>query len=113
MLLKPGEIATALFYFSDQTGAKRRPVLVVSSEDYNVTTQNAVVTAISSRSQKDRYDYKIESWKTSGLKMPSKVRTGQLLAVSGALLQKIGTLSEEEYLEVRRLLADIMGLITN
>jgi len=37
MLLKPDEIATALFYFSDQTGAKRRPVLVVISEDYNVT----------------------------------------------------------------------------
>lgn len=93
-MLKQGEIATALFNFPDQTGAKRRPVLVVSSEDQNITTRNAVVAAISSRPAKNRYDYKVEGWKTSGLRAPSMVRAGQLLTISGALLKKIGSLPE-------------------
>lgn len=111
-MLKPGEVATALFTYSDQTGAKRRPVLVVSSEEFN-TSGNVIIAAISSRPPRDRYDYQIESWKSSGLKMPSKVRAGTLQTITGMLLNKIGTIPDEEYHEVKRLLTEILSLNIN
>jgi PemK-like protein. len=113
-MLKPGDIATALFNFPDQTGAKRRPVLVISSEEHNIKTGNAVVLAISSRPPKNGYDQKVESCETSGLNaLSSTVRTGQVLTISCELLQKIGFLPEEQYRRIKPLLAKLFCLNFN
>jgi mRNA-degrading endonuclease toxin of MazEF toxin-antitoxin module len=112
-MLKPGEVATALFAYSDQAGAKRRPVLVISSEEYNAATRNAIVAAISSKPPKEKFEYGIKNWKHSGLKMPSKVRAGTLQTVSEYLLNKIGSVPGDEYLEVKHLLTEILGLTAN
>lgn len=112
-MVKPGEIATALFVYADQAGAKRRPVLVVSSEEYNSETGNVIIAAISSRPLKDRFEYKIEKWQDSGLKMPSKVRAGTLQTVAGFLLHKIGSMPEEDFSHVKHLLTEVLGLNIN
>jgi mRNA interferase MazF len=112
--MKPGDVATALFTFSDQIGAKKRPVLVVSSEEYNTTIDgDIIVAAISSKPPRNRFEYMIDAWKMSGLKMPSKVRAGTLQTVSTVLLQKIGQIPEEEFLEIKRLLTEVFGLGIN
>lgn len=112
-MLKPGEVATTMFSFADQTGAKRRPVLVVSSEEFNTRTGDVIVAAISSKPPRDRYEYKLERWKLSGLKLPSKVRAGAVHTVSGLLLKRIGAIPEEEYYEVKKLLTEVLGLNIN
>lgn len=112
-MAKPGEVATALFVYADQAGAKRRPVLIVSSEEYYSETGNVIIAAISSRPPKDKFDYKIEKWQDSGLKMPSKVRVGTLQTTAGFLLHKIGSIPEEDYLQVKHLLTKVLCLNFN
>ena len=50
------------FPYSDLSGSKRRPVLVVSNDAYNATFLDIVVVAITSRTEKpDVYSLSLES----------------------------------------------------
>lgn len=112
-MLKPGDVATAFFAFADQSGAKRRPVLVVSSDEYNTITGNVIIAAISSKPPKNRFEYPIKSWDRSGLKMPSKIRAGTLQTSTRLILQKIGSLPQEEIFTVKHLLEEVLNLQNN
>jgi mRNA interferase MazF len=71
-----GDIALVDFILSDETGIKRRPALIVSSNTYHQGHQEVIIAAITSGT--DRVlagDYLITKWKEAGLLFPS-VATG-------------------------------------
>jgi mRNA interferase MazF len=71
-----GDIALVDFILSDETGIKRRPALIVSSNTYHQGHQEVIIAAITSRT--DRVlagDHLITKWKEAGLPFPS-VATG-------------------------------------
>jgi mRNA-degrading endonuclease toxin of MazEF toxin-antitoxin module len=43
-----GEVVLVRFIFIDETGAKRRPAVVVSTSDYHRGRQEAIIAAITS-----------------------------------------------------------------
>lgn len=53
MAYKQGEIVLVPFPYSDLSGSKRRPVLVVSNNLYNNSFLDIVVVAITSRTKLD------------------------------------------------------------
>jgi len=62
MPYKQGEIVLVPFPYSDLSGSKRRPVLVVSNDVYNASFPDIVVVAITSRTEKiDGYSLTLES----------------------------------------------------
>jgi len=52
-MLIPGDVVVALFTYSDLSGAKIRPALVVSTEAYIKETGLVVLAAISSKPVKN------------------------------------------------------------
>ena len=44
----PGEILLVPIPFTDLSSNKRRPVLVLSNQEYNIQTEDLIVTAITS-----------------------------------------------------------------
>lgn len=56
---KQREIVLVPFPYSDLTSTKRRPVLIVSNDEYNKKFQDAVVCVITSNLHKDEYSVEL------------------------------------------------------
>lgn len=83
-----GDIALVDFILSDETGIKRRPALIVSSDTYHQGHQEVIIAAITSRT--DRVlagDYLITKWKEAGLLFPS-VATGIIRTIKQSMIAK-------------------------
>jgi mRNA-degrading endonuclease toxin of MazEF toxin-antitoxin module len=79
--------------FSDRTGVKPRPALVVSANTFHRAIPDLIVCPISSRL---RYyhrpgpgDCPIREWRAVGFRHPSTVRISKLLAVDKQIVKRI------------------------
>ncbi|MDQ0287248.1 mRNA interferase MazF [Desulfofundulus luciae] len=104
----PGEVVVTNFAYSNLSGAKVRPALVVSKPEFTAVTGLVVVAAISGQPVKNAFEYALNNWKEAGLNLPSKVCAGKLFAVNSSLVKKIGKLSESDFVEVKKLLANAL-----
>jgi mRNA interferase MazF len=88
-----GDVVLVSFVFSDETGERRRPAVIVSSEAYHRGRQEAIISAITSRT--DRIlagDHLIADWQGAGLLFPS-VATGIIRTIKqGMMAKKLGTM---------------------
>ena len=81
--------------FSDESGKKLRPALVISSAAYNRGRKEVVVAAITSNVRRRLFgDRLIVDWKGAGLLFPS-VATGILRTVTrGMIDRKLGVIAK-------------------
>jgi len=83
-----GDVVLVGFIFSDESGAKRRPALVVSSSAYHVGRREVIVAAITSNTRRRLFgDHLVGEWRRAGLLFPSLV-TGILRTVRRDMLQR-------------------------
>ena len=69
-----GDIVLVNFTFADESGVKRRPAIIVSSEAYNNGRDEAIIAAITSRTDRVLLgDHLIVDWQGAGLLFPSVV----------------------------------------
>ncbi len=108
-MLKPGDVVVTLFRYSDLSGAKYRPALVISSEEHN-RTGHIVLAAVSSRPLVDYFDVPIQSWEEAGLRLPSKVRAGRILTVDARLVKKIGSITLGDFSRVKSALSEVLEI---
>jgi mRNA interferase MazF len=107
---KRGDVVLVGFVFSDESGKKLRPALVISSSAYNRGRKEVVVTAITSNVRRRLFgDHLIGDWKDAGLLFPS-VATGILRTVTREMLdRKLGVMAKVDMdavdSELRRSLA--------
>lgn len=107
-----GDIVLVNLAFADGSGAKRRPVLVLSSEAYHRGRQEAIVAGVTSNTERILPgDQVISDWKGSGLLWPSVV-TGILRTVKQAMiLRKLGTLPAPDLKRYGDALLEALGLV--
>lgn len=109
---KRGDIVLVSFIFSDETGAKQRPALIVSADTYNNARQEIIISAITSRT--DRIltgDYLVKNWKAAGLLAPSVV-TGIVRTIKQSMIvRKLGTMSSSDLKEIDKNLRVILQLV--
>lgn len=106
-----GDVVLVRFVFSDESGVKRRPALIVSTVRYHKGRQEVIVAAITSKT--DRLligDHKFRSWKEAGLLHPSTV-TGIIRTVKEEMISsRLGTATSADFQKVQRNLREILGL---
>lgn len=89
--IRGGELWIAEIFYTNGTGAKKRPVLVLW-----VDGQDVVVTSVLPRTTTD---VSLNQWLESGLKVPSTVRLSRLDCLESALFhKKVGQLSDRSWL---------------
>jgi len=92
-----GDVVLVSFVFSDETGERRRPAVIVSSEAYRQNRQEAIIMAITSRT--DRIltgDHLIKDWREASLLFPS-VATGIIRTIKQDMLnRRLGTMSQAD-----------------
>lgn len=106
-----GAVVLVKFVFADEKGAKRRPVLVLSSRRYHAGRREVVVAAITSRVGRMLVgDHEIAAWRHAGLLLPSVV-TGILRTVKRHMIEAtLGALEASDLSAVERNLRESLGL---
>jgi len=108
---KRGDIVLVSFVFSDESGVKQRPAVVISTDEYHRQRQEVIIQAVTSRTDRILIgDYLIRDWKEARLISPS-VATGIIRTVKrDIIIRKLGTLSNYDLNEIEQQLVVIVGL---
>lgn len=106
-----GDVVLLDFVFSDESGRKRRPALVVSSNVYHTARQEAVIAAITSNVTRPLFgDHRIVDWRGAGLVFPSTV-TGIIRTIKqSAVDRRLGSLAAADLEAYGRILRSLLDL---
>jgi mRNA interferase MazF len=106
-----GEVVLVRFVFADEQGAKRRPVLVLSTSAYQSARQELVVAALTSNVERLLPgDRAVREWRAAGLPKPSLV-TGILRTVKPAMVERaLGRLRPKDLKDVDASLRETLAL---
>lgn len=109
---KCGDVVLVEVVFSDGTSVKKRPALVLSSDDYHNGRQEVIIAAITSNV--DRIlagDSKVDKWKEAGLLLPSVV-TGIVQTVKSKMIERrLGVLEKVDLVRVQKSLKRVLGIL--
>lgn len=114
-IYRRGQVVVVNVPFSDQSGSKPRPALIVSSESFHRRLLDVIVAPLSSQ---QRYyqkpgsgDHPLKHWDTVGLRHPSTVRLSNLLAIEKRLIKRVlGALHSDDLRQVESGLRSAFGL---
>ena len=108
---KRGDIVLVNFVVTAETGSKRRPVLLLSSEQYMEGRQEVIVSAITSNTRRLLVgDHLMFDWEAAGLLFPS-VTTGIVRTIKQSMIErKMGEVSARDLAEIESNLTQIMEL---
>ena len=106
-----GDVVLVSFVFSDKTGERRRPAVIVSSDAYHQSRQEAIIAAVTSRIDRILMgDHLISDWQSAGLLFPS-VATGIIRTIKQSMIAKrLGTVPQPDMQGIEDNLRDILGL---
>jgi len=110
---RKGDIVVVLYPFSDGSGSKPRPGLVVSDDATNHQSRDVILAQITSRlaGPQMRGDHVLTDWQVGHLDTPSKVKAGRLVTVEVSEVRRIiGRLSPADLAATERQLRIVLGL---
>ena len=111
---KCGDIVLVPFPFTDFSTLKQRPALVISSDSFNRSREDAILVAITSQSNSaskgGNYLIKGAEQKRSGLLGEGIVLVGKIITIDQRLIRnKIGTLSSKVLEEIFKRISKIIS----
>lgn len=97
--------------FSDESGAKQRPALVISSRAYQGSRQEIIVAAITSNVSRHLVgEHVINDWQGAGLAFPSPV-TGIIRTINRSMIRRtLGVLASQDLAGVDQALRQSLAL---
>jgi mRNA interferase MazF len=103
MSLEFGDIVLVPFPFTSQTASKKRPAVVISSRDYNISRPDVVIAAITSqvRPAPKVGEAWVAEWRAAGLFKPSVIKPVLATVEQSLIIRKMGSLSTAD-VESRR-----------
>ncbi|MCI0489837.1 MAG: type II toxin-antitoxin system PemK/MazF family toxin [Blastocatellia bacterium] len=94
----PGEIVLLSFPFSDATGAKRRPALVL----FDAGDNDIIVARVTSHIARTALDVELAEWQQEGLLIPSLARVHKVATLEKRLVERrLGTLTPGDWARVK------------
>lgn len=106
-----GEVLLVAFPFTDQSAAKRRPAVVISSEAYHSRRPDVIVMAITSqvRASSNFAEIQILQWQAAGLMLPSAIKPVIATLAQSIILKRLGRLQEQDQQTLRLAIASCIG----
>jgi len=102
-----GEVVLVPFPFTDQSGAKKRPAVIVSSSGYNASRRDLVIMAITSQVRQPLGfgEAMVTDWQAAGLIKPSLLKPVFATIEQGLVLHSMGALSEADLNSLREVVS--------
>jgi mRNA interferase MazF len=106
-----GEIVYVLYPFSDHSGAKDRPAVVISCPRYHREKPEIILLPITSRlKHRDTYGtVTIVDWQKAGLTSPSVVKPLPHTGMQTDIRRKVGELTRADKEQIRQMLSEILS----
>ena len=106
-----GDVVLVPFPFTDQSGTKKRPAVVVSIAGYNSSRRDIVIMAITSqvRTPLGYGEAKVDDWQIAGLIKASVLKPIFTTIEQGLVVRVMGHLSVADMNRLRRVLGDAIG----
>jgi len=107
-----GDVVLVPFPFTDQTGTKKRPAIVVSSAAYHRSRPDLVVMGVTSRpspAAANPGEFMITEWERAGLRKSSIAKPVVVTLERSLLLGKLGALADSDRAPLRSALAWIFA----
>lgn len=109
---RSGDVVLVRMDFTDRSGSAWRPVVVISSDQYNDETPDIVVASITAnvRALPHPGDHLLADWRAAGLLRPSPAQTKLTTVESSIIGRKLGTLTSADLQAVKRGLREALAL---
>ena len=106
-----GDIVLVSFPFTDQSAAKQRPAVVISSEAYHQARRDLIIMAVTSqmRPNQDMGDVPVKDWQAAGLLKPSAIKPVIATVEHSLIIKRLGRLKEDDQQKLRATIAKIVG----
>lgn len=106
-----GDVVLVPFPFTDQTGTKKRPAIVVSSQDYGQRRRDLIIMAVTSQIRPAAVfgEVVIGEWQKAGLLQASVTKPILATIEKGLVVRKLGQLQDADRKAVERALGLILG----
>lgn len=99
---KSGDIVLIEVIFSEQNESKKRPALIISTDEYNKNRKDIIIAAITSNTSRILLgDTLIDDWKKAGLLCSSVVTAIIQTIKNDMIIKKLGGLSKNELENVK------------
>ncbi len=111
-MLEQGDIALVPVPFTDLSSLKRRPMIVISNNDYNRATTDVVVVAMTSNPEFTEYSFRIvaSDLVAGTLNRPGTVRADKLYTLSQSIVVKVfGRVGPDVLKQIRRALDSLIA----
>lgn len=106
-----GDVVLVSFIFADETGIKRRPAVVISSDAYHTGRDEAIIAAITSRTDRVLVgDHLIADWQSAGLLFPSAATSVIRTIKQNMINRRLGSLTPRDMGAVDSKLKLALGL---
>lgn len=114
MTYSPYDVVVVPFPFTDRDASKRRPALVLSGEEFNLSHAQIVLGMITSSLQQPwPSDILIPGWQEAGLSVSCKFRMKIFTLEQSLILRKAGALNANDARAVRLGLANLFSATLN
>ena len=106
-----GEVVLVPFPFTDQSGAKKRPAVIVSGSAYNASRRDLVIMAITSQVRQPLgfAEALINDWQSAGLIKASVLKPVFTTIEQGLVVRTMGKLSAGDLRALRETVAQVIG----
>jgi len=92
---RPGDVVLVRFPFTELTGSKRRPAVVISPPAYSAARGDVVVMALTSRDQGDSR-LQLLGWKQAGLPKPTWFKPLVSTISARVIERRLGRLTDDD-----------------
>ena len=106
-----GDVVLVPFPFTDQSGAKKRPAVIVSSSGYNAGRRDLVIMAITSqvRPSLGFGEALVADWQDAGLIKTSVLKPVVTTIEQGLVVRTMGALSASDLRSLREVNVQVIG----
>lgn len=106
-----GDIVLVPFPFTDQSGTKKRPAVVVSSAAYHQARRDVLIMAVTSQARPAGAigEVQIKDWKGAGLIKPSVIKPVITTIEASLVIRRLGQLKKDEQETLRKAIGQILG----
>lgn len=104
-----GEVVLVPFPFTDQSGAKKRPAVIVSSSGYHAGRRDLVIMAITGQVRQPLgfAEALVADWQAAGLIKQSVLKPVFTTIEQGLVLRSLGRLSDTDLRSLRVVVAQV------
>ncbi len=111
MIYSFGDIILVPFTFTDQSSRKKRPAVIVSSDNYNHTKPDLIIMAITSQMTfpLGLGEYQIVDFSSAGLLKPSVIKPIISTVEKTLIIRKLDQLKKTDCQQLKKIIFSILG----